>query len=225
VRYGMIDFLRSWILNIVTLVLFIVLLEILFPSGKMKKYLNLVSGFVLIIAIINPLIVLMSRGLELKDFQIASSNFLDKREIEEKSKILEEQQIKQIIKVYRNKIITQLEDKVKDIDGVYDARADIIINEDHNSDEFGQVKRVYLYIKTSKEGSGITPVTRIEKIDLSKPLTSQNDEDEDGYGKDEGKDDENEDNGIDPALKKKIEEKVKKIVDIDEDNIVINIEN
>ncbi|HHW48572.1 MAG TPA: stage III sporulation protein AF [Clostridiaceae bacterium] len=220
----MIDFLKSWILNIVTLVLFIAFLEILLPSGKIKKYLNLVSGFILIITVINPFIALISSDLEIKDFQIAGSNFLDKREIEEKSKILEEQQIRQIIKVYRNKIIVQLEERVKDIDGVSDARADIIINEDYNSDEFGQVKRVYLYIKTSTESSGITPIEKIEKIDLSSPQTDQKNEDGDSYREEAGEDSEKKDEVIDTGLKKRIKEKVKKIVDIDEDNIVINIE-
>jgi len=221
--YEMIDFLKNWTLNIVTIALFIVFLEILLPSGKIKKYLNLVSGFILIIALINPFIVLLNGNLEIKDYQIRNSNFLDKREIEEKSKILEEQQIEQIIRVYRNKIIIQLEDSVKDIDGVHDATADIIINEDYNSDEFGQVKRVYLDIRTSTESSGITNVTRIEKIDVNGSKMRQNQEDGNGDGEEEGEDGKSENNDVDPALKKRIEEKVKKIADIDEDNIVINI--
>jgi len=221
--YEMVDFLKNWTLNIVTIVLFIVFLEILLPSGKIKKYLNLVSGFILIITLINPFITLLGGNLEIKEFQINSSNFLDRREIEEKSKILEEQQIEQIIKVYRNKIIVQLEDSVKDIDGVHDVTADIIINEDYNSEEFGQVKRVYLFIRTSTESSGIANVTRIEKIDVSGSKARQNQEDGDDDEAEENEDGKGENNDIDPTLKKRIEEKIKKIADVDEDNIVINI--
>jgi len=33
----MIDFLRNWVVNIVTLVVFVMLIEMMLPSGKVKK--------------------------------------------------------------------------------------------------------------------------------------------------------------------------------------------
>lgn len=39
----MIDFLRNWVVNIVTLVVFVMLIEMMLPSGKVKK--NCKSGY------------------------------------------------------------------------------------------------------------------------------------------------------------------------------------
>jgi len=48
----MIDFLRNWVVNIVTLVVFVMLIEMMLPSGKVKKIVNLVTGFILVIGLI-----------------------------------------------------------------------------------------------------------------------------------------------------------------------------
>ena len=47
------EFLKSWVLNIVMLAIFIALLEIIVPSGKIKKFVNLISGFILILSLIH----------------------------------------------------------------------------------------------------------------------------------------------------------------------------
>lgn len=54
----MLEFLRSWIINIVTISLILILFEIIVPSGKIKKIITLVSGFVLLIAVVNPFLQL-----------------------------------------------------------------------------------------------------------------------------------------------------------------------
>ena len=114
----MIGQLKSWVLNIATLATFIVLLEILIPKGKVKKFVNLVSGFILLIAIINPIAAILKKGFDFKEINIASSNYIDKREIEQSSKFLKEKQMKQIVNTYRNKVIRQLEDSTREIPGV-----------------------------------------------------------------------------------------------------------
>uniref|UniRef100_UPI002B8A507A stage III sporulation protein AF n=1 Tax=Acetivibrio sp. TaxID=1872092 RepID=UPI002B8A507A len=75
----MIEFLRSWVLNIVTLVVFIMLIEMLIPSGKVRKIVNLVTGFILVIGLINPLLQLFGNGIDLTEFHMAGSNYIDKK--------------------------------------------------------------------------------------------------------------------------------------------------
>jgi len=159
----MIEFLKSWVLNIVTLVTFIVLLEILIPSGKLKKFVNLVSGFILVIAMVNPFLGFLRNGVDLRGFQIPSSNFLDKREIEENSRILNEKQMKQVVEIYREKVIGKLVDIAEEIKGIGEVTADVIINEDYNSDNFGEIKRVYISYKTVGNSGSIKPATGLNR--------------------------------------------------------------
>ncbi len=208
----MIDFLKNWSLNIVTIVLFIVLLEMLLPSGKMKKMINLVSGLILVIVLINPVLGLLEKGVDLKTYQMANSNFIDKTEIMVNSDVLKEEQTRQITNVYRNKIIDQLECMIKEVKGVFDVEADVIINEDYSSENFGEVKKVYIALKlgSNDENEGVKPVKKIEKIRVE---TKKSGESKEKSGE-----------GIDKELKAHIEDKIEKLLNIHNENIVISLE-
>ncbi|RCX16794.1 stage III sporulation protein AF [Anaerobacterium chartisolvens] len=178
----MIDFLRSWIFNIVFLAIFIVLIEMLIPSGKTKKVVNLVSGCIMLIAIINPLLGIVGRDIDMKGFQIETGNFIDRKEIEAQGKILEEERMKQIVKLYREKIVSQLEGSAMEVSGVAGANADVVINEDYGSDKFGEIKKAYVRVRLQKENDGIKPVAKVGKIVIDKqertneePLEMDND--------------------------------------------------
>ena len=205
----MIDFLRSWILNIVSLVIFIILIEMFIPSGKTKKFVNLISGFILLIAIINPLMGLFQKGIDLKEFSITSSNILDKKVIEENSKVLEDRQMKQIAEVYRKKVIKQLEGITKDIGEIENAQADIIINEDYKSESFGDIERVYFNISLKEKNDGVKPVAKIEKIVVD--------------GRDIVKEDNSEDKKLDSKLRKQLEDRVNKLFGVESDSVIITL--
>ena len=204
----MIAFLKEWVLNIVTLVVFLVLLEILVPTGKIKKLISLVSGFVLIIAIINPLFRLFDKGIDLREFEVSDSNFIDKKEIEENSKILKDEQMKQIVGVYRKKIIKQLEDAAMEVKGAGEVKADVIINEDYKSEKVGEIKRVYLYLKPSGTDSGASPVVKVEKIEIG--------------GKRELGD---KGPGVDSEVRNLLESKINRLLGVKNEDIVISVLN
>jgi stage III sporulation protein AF len=208
----MIDFLKDWCLNIVTLVIFIVILEMLLPSGKMKKMINLVSGLILVIALINPILGLLKKGVDLEDYQMVNSNFIDKREIMVNSEVLKEEQTRQITNVYRKKIINQLVGLVKEVKGVINAKVDVIINEDYSDKNFGEVKKVYLELRlgeTDEDVKNIKTVKSVEKVTV-------------GNGKKDEKE-ETSDKRIDNGIRTQIENKIEKILNIQKENIIISL--
>lgn len=140
----MLEFVKDWTVNIVMLVLFIVIIEMLLPKGKMKKYVNLLTGTILIIVIIDPITGLFGKDFDFSASQTAAASNIDKKEITNASKLLEEEQVKQTIELYRSRIIEQIVQSAKEVDGVKDAEADIIINEDYDSEYFGEIKRIYI---------------------------------------------------------------------------------
>lgn len=207
----MIEFLRGWIVNIITLVMIIVLLEILVPSGKIKKFVDLVSGFILIIAIINPVIATVKKGVNLTEFQMASSNFIDKKSIEADSKILKEKQMSQITQNYRYKLIKQIEESAQGIEGIGKVKADIIINEDYNSESFGEIKRVYVTLQLKEEDQKVKPVSKIETVKIQ--LKEGDQKSQASAGKE-----------VSAELKSQIEGKIQKIMDVTRDHIVITLQ-
>lgn len=208
----MIEFLKSWVMNIITLVMVIVLLEILVPSGKIKKFVDLVSGFILIIAIINPVLSAISKGVNFEEIQISSSNFLDKKAIETNSKILKDKQMKQIAQSYRSKLIQQIEESTAQIKGIGEVKADLIINEDYASESFGEIKRVYISFRPTEENSSVKPVAKIESVKIGAGQGSQNTETAQS-------------SKVSADLKKQIEDKIMHIMEVPKDNIVISLQN
>ena len=201
----MLGFLKDWILNITALVLFLAVIEILMPSGRMKKYCGLVTGVILIIAIINPFLRFFGGNLKLEDIQVTNSNTIDRLEIEKNSRLLKDEQMKQITEVYRKKIIRQLEDNAMKSKGVAEAKGDVIINEDYNSESFGEVKRAYLEITTPGEDNGIKPVAKVEQIKIG-----------------EEKQQETSGADVDPKLKKQLEDSIGSLFSLSRDNIIIS---
>ncbi|HHV28600.1 stage III sporulation protein AF [Acetivibrio mesophilus] len=206
----MIDFLKNWVLNVVTLVVFIMLIEMLIPSGKTKKIVNLVTGFILVIGLINPLLKLVGSGIALGEFQMAGSNYIDKKEVMINSEVLEEKQIRQITNVYREKIIAQLKSITQNIEGIKDAKADIIINEDYTSERFGEVKKVYLYLSLEDEDEGIKRVLSVKKVEID---LGQSEDIEQQHEKQ-----------LDEKIRFELEDKVARLLNVQKEDIVISLE-
>jgi stage III sporulation protein AF len=221
----MIDFVKDWVIHIVALVLFIVLVEMLLPTGRMKKYVSLVTGVILIIAIISPIVEVLGKNADITAFQITNSNTLDKLQIEKDSKVLEKAQMKQIVEVYRDKIIQQIEQSAEEVEGVSRARAEVLINEDYASRDFGTIQRAYIEIVPKESGklessggesvtengtigmeaTSVKPVNKIDKVTI-------------GDKADREAIPEN----IDPKLKKRLEERMSSVFGISSENIVIS---
>ncbi|HEY8348583.1 MAG TPA: stage III sporulation protein AF [Clostridiales bacterium] len=140
----MLEFIKNWTANIVVLVLFIVITEMLLPKGKVKKYANLMTGTILIIAIIEPVTGLFGKSFDFTFSQAVTAGSIDKKEIEKAGRMFEEEQVRQTIRLYRNRIIEQIEHQAREVEGVKDAKADVIINEDSSSPSFGEIKRIYI---------------------------------------------------------------------------------
>lgn len=164
----MTDFIKQWVINIVALVLFIVIVEMLLPKGKMKKYVSIATGTIMIITIVNPLLELSGKDFSFVEAQTAGSNMISKIEIENNSKLMEQEQMEQIIQVYRADMIEQIEHNAKEVDGVREAKVDIIINEDSQSEDFGTIRRAYLIITLEEDGDGSLGIPEIESINVVK---------------------------------------------------------
>lgn len=218
------DFLKEWILNIVTLSIFIILIEILIPSGKIKKVVNLITGFILVIALINPILSLLKMNIDLEDFQFENSNFINAKEISINSDILEENQTKLMTDVYREKIIEQFEHIAKEIDKVRNVKADVIINEDYNSESFGEVQRVYLYLGIDEKKNNIEPVLSVKKIKIGKNINSE-DKNISLENTKELKNTEITNDVVNPEIEKQLKEKIHELFKIQKENIIISFED
>ncbi|BDR67361.1 stage III sporulation protein AF [Clostridium tetani] len=76
-------FLRSWIVNIATVVLFITAVEMLLPNNNLKKYSKFVMGLILMVTLINPLIKLIDKDFNINKYYYEFSKGIDHEESKE----------------------------------------------------------------------------------------------------------------------------------------------
>lgn len=179
----MLEFLRSWIINIVTISLILILFEIIVPSGKIKKIITLVSGFVLLIAVVNPFLQLKNSNFDLSEAVQADSFYIDQKEVENSSKLLEETQARQIAEVYKKKLALRIEEEAGKLEGVSVTKTTVEINEDYNSEKFGEITKISVELKKAskeKDKKTIEPVVTVEKIDINARLNKKKEKEKEG---------------------------------------------
>ena len=167
---NMLSFLSSWVINIVTVSIIIVLFEMLMPNGKTKKIINLITGFILIIAIINPFLSLKTSDINIAGIALRESSYLDKKEIENSSKYMGKTQMSQITEVYKKRVCENISSQLDNMDGIEQATVSVDINENNESESFGEIQKVYITIKKgekSENTKSIKPVIVVNKVDIS----------------------------------------------------------
>lgn len=201
----MVPFLEEWVLNIVLAAVFMVLLEIVAPSGKTRKFVKLIAGFVLIITITRPFIRFLGKNADIGGFHIASTNYLDLKEMENSSSYLNDEQIKQVIALYRKKLISQIEYVAKDISGVSEAEADVIINEDSHSEKFGEIRGAYIKLELDSEKKATDSTVIVEKVKIDGKKTTNENSDE-----------------VDERVKIELEDRIVRLFGVKKENIIVS---
>lgn len=159
----MIEFFRSWIVNIVVVIIFIVFIEMIIPSDKFKKYVKLVTGLVLMIMIINPIVKLVDEGYSLDKITIDSFNVFDNGQIQADTKRVQGIQNSQIVNVYKENLTKEIKSTVLAINNVKSADVSIDIIEDTKSKNFGEIKGLKIKIDLKNQDNN----QLVKKIDVN----------------------------------------------------------
>lgn len=173
----MLEALKSWVSNIIAIIFFITLVEILIPDGKIKKYIGLITGVLVIITIATPVVKALGGEIKFEIPEISDTGSTSKSGIEIQSKNLSELQSKQIMRVYKDKMEKSIKEQLMDIEDV-ECRDVICRLYENNKEKLGEIKtiEVFLVKKPQKENTkGIKPIEiniNIKKV-LNDKETSQ----------------------------------------------------
>ncbi len=142
----MTGFLKDWVFNIVSLSIFIVLVEIIAPEGKTKKFIHLVTGFIMVIAIISPFFEMFGNGVDIEVLMIKGSNFVDRSEMEKAREVYEEEQVEEILRIYKENLKNQIKTQLSGFENLGRVNVEVLVDEDYHSESFGELRKVYLNI-------------------------------------------------------------------------------
>ncbi|MFT8317442.1 MAG: stage III sporulation protein AF [Sporolactobacillus sp.] len=106
------SYLENWVSQLVIIVLFAVILELLLPSGGYQKYVRLVVGLVLIVALMDPVIRLFHLDPQdlIRGIQIGQGSRQLETETNTQKKEIEKQQRAYIQK----QVVVQMKNRVKE---------------------------------------------------------------------------------------------------------------
>lgn len=165
----------SWIKSIVFFLLIVSIVNNLVGDSSYKKYINLVTGMILIILVVSPLTNLFNINEKI-DYYFAKNTFeVDTEDISNKLIKIENKQKAGIIEEYKNEIERQTKELLEK-EGLYISYFKVIMSE--KVEEFGIIESIDLVAGyTVYEEENVSEP--IEKIEIDKVKIGKNKDNED----------------------------------------------
>ncbi|MDR5658195.1 stage III sporulation protein AF [Serpentinicella sp. ANB-PHB4] len=138
------EFLRNWIITIISVIIFVTFIEIIIPNNKNKKYINVVVGLLIIVVILNPVMHIYNRGLNFSDTVVQASNELETITTHSRVKNLESNQDQLIIDIYKSNLIEQMKNRIKQTTEF--TPKEIVLEIYKDNENFGLIKSIELYL-------------------------------------------------------------------------------
>lgn len=137
------ELIREWIMRIAGITALGAVCDIIMPDGNMKKYVKMVVGLVLVLAVISPLTQITP---EISDIKIPE---ITQRKAAELKNTIAEKEYQQIIMLYGEKLEKSIENKIYSDFGC-ESEANVSIEEKDN-EAFGNITQVFITIPPEKK--------------------------------------------------------------------------
>lgn len=159
----MIEFLRNWVINIVIIIIFVTITDIILPEGNVKKYVRVIIGTFVLLTIIKPFINITNIANDFERAYIETSVVLNgDKELFDKE-VLSSYQNNKAIEIYEAKLKDMISSAVSYKTSVSKKNIDVSIdiNKDQDSNEFGLISNILIIINNKEKEDKIE---RIKKV-------------------------------------------------------------
>lgn len=143
---GFVNFLTLWVKDIVIVFVLISIIEIIIPNGNMKKYIDMVIGFLIIIVIISPFIKLIHQNFNMDKRILQTTQEQVKLDYNNKLGITQEEQMETI---YLEKLEGEIIDLIDENNDYEVESLDISIYKDE--ERYGNIKGIQINLKETEE--------------------------------------------------------------------------
>lgn len=100
----LVEILKPWIMNIVVVVFFLLMTDILLPEGNIKQYVKVILGLFIILVIIKPLIDMKNINSSFENIYIETATFLETDTINTEVETLHEYHREKAFALYKKNI-------------------------------------------------------------------------------------------------------------------------
>lgn len=161
----MIAIFTSWIKSIVFVVLFASFLELLLPSSSMQRFIRVIMGLFIMLAILNPVIDIAQNYLMPIQIPVFSTNSAQSMVILNHAKGTAEEREQLSVEIYKKELSQQMRVMITALDGVADAKVVIDIKSGEHDKLSSMIHGIQVYVTP-----GIGTPKGIPKVSIGEPL-------------------------------------------------------
>ena len=169
------DKIYEWIRNIVIYMILNTIIMKLLGSSSYKKYVNIISGMVLVLIVVAPLMDLMNLSDTL-DYYLASNKLsVETSEFEYRLSLVEKAQMEEVFREYKNRLSESTAEILTE-EGLYLKDLNIVFDKDEKSSTFGQIVGMEIDVSMKDATEEVTEVFRVDTIEIDPIKISKGEE-------------------------------------------------
>lgn len=151
--------LKTWIISICTVVIFITAVEMLMPNNGFRKYVKFVLGLILITVLINPILKVFDRGFDINNYVSKAVTYFDEKGYKSNIQEYKKDTMENTLSTFKLNIEKACEVKLKENfpNNSYKVEASVDYEKDNE----------IAYVKSLKVGIKDGNIDKIKKIEIS----------------------------------------------------------
>ncbi|SHJ95845.1 stage III sporulation protein AF [Propionispora hippei] len=171
-----------WVKNIVLVVVFACFLDLLLPNNSMQRFIKVIVGLFIMLAILNPLVGFFQNKWE-TEAALASSTMTEGRQSGDVTTTINNTVVEREVlakEIYTKDLSKQIRTLVLAIQGVQEAKVAVELADEKNSKHKGGISKIKIYLKPGNYSGKSDTVEKIQPISVSdgEPAQRQNSQEE-----------------------------------------------
>jgi stage III sporulation protein AF len=151
--------LKTWIISICTVVIFITAVEMLLPNNGFRKYVKFVLGLILITVLINPILKVFDRGFDINKYVAQAVTYVDEKGYESSVKDYKKDTMSNTLSTFKLNIEKACEVKLKENFPNSSYNVEATVDYEKNNDS--------AYVKSLKVGIKDGSIDKIKKVEIT----------------------------------------------------------
>ena len=142
----------SGVLNIASAAVLMVILDLLIPESRIRKFTRLLTGFIIMFIIINPVVELIGNGGNGLLENLRDESFLFNSQAAVITNANQRDQARQTLELYREILLSDIHNRINTYKEIEKAEVDMVLNENIDSEKYGQIRKIYINLIFAKAG-------------------------------------------------------------------------
>lgn len=141
---------KSWAVNIAAVAVLMIILDLIMPEGRIRKFTQLLTGFVLMFVMINPVLGLFGKGVPASFAGWSDESLLLSSQVKSMTGSLQDERKKQTLELYRRMLLADIQNRLVGHEQIHEAEVDAVLNENMDSENYGQIRRLFINLTLKK---------------------------------------------------------------------------